>query len=131
MAERELKFVYKVFHTHLDKMDYLTFTDVDHARQYVVCDSNWNHSLGTQHWSLDDTRQKLILLWTFTEEQANDQLTVHEAILEGRWHFVLKPLRDDRPEGKYYEIHCQTHEQYYKAQGRVHWAVNQSQHMTS
>jgi|TARA_R110001592_G_scaffold19208_3_gene78903 hypothetical protein len=81
MADREIKYAFTV----LDNSDALvTFSDVNDAKSKITW-NNFNHDLGTQNWTLEDSNRRLVLTWVFTESQADDQLTVHNAIKNGDW----------------------------------------------
>jgi hypothetical protein len=82
MATRELRYAFRV--SDSDGVD-KTFASVDAAKEKVRFSSDWDFSKGTPSWSLEDSGMRLVITWVFTEAQADDQLTVHNAVKDGTW----------------------------------------------
>lgn len=81
MQDRELKYAF----THrLPDSSLNVFGSVEEAKAKILF-NDFDFSLGTQTWSLAESGTVLVLTWLFTEAQADDQLTVHNAILDGNW----------------------------------------------
>ena len=64
------------------------FTSVNAAKTKLACDSNWNHSLGTQTLTLEDSNKRLVLVWAFTKDTTDDMKTVHDNIKDGSWGYT-------------------------------------------
>ena len=102
MADRELKYAFRVKDEgDVDK----TFSSVDDFKTSVRFDSTWDFTKGTPSWTLEDSGMRLVLTWVFTDAQADDMLTVHNAVKDGTW-LINRPIPGESDRGKgepYYE----------------------------
>ena len=95
MQDRELQyaFVHKIKNVLSQDSSLNVFSSVDDARAKILFD-NFDFSLGTQTWSLAEGGTALVLTWIFTDANANDQLTVHNAIKNEIWTTSCTPEED-------------------------------------
>lgn len=109
MADRELKYTF--YSENVTDNSLVTYTDVDNAKACIGFSEAWDWTKGTPSWSLSESNTRLVLTWVFTDDQANDQLAVHEAIKDNTWAWSVPGS------GHLYFSFKEDDKSYYKAWG--------------